>query len=74
MDNLIFDKPTIGSAERFNSVADYEFNHFELIGLCIDICVVSNALLLKAYLPELIMKIIIEYHFWSTGLEVVFFE
>ena len=24
----------------------------ELVGLCTDICVVSNALLLKAYLPE----------------------
>ena len=32
---------------------DYEKElNIELVGLCTDICVVSNALLLKAYLPE----------------------
>ena len=25
----------------------------EIVGLCTDICVISNALLIKAYLPEL---------------------
>ena len=30
-----------------------EIASIELIGVCTDICVVSNALLLKAYLPEL---------------------
>ena len=29
----------------------------ELIGLCTDICVVSNALLLKAYFPEVNMRV-----------------
>ena len=29
----------------------------ELIGLCTDICVVSNALLLKAFMPEVIIKV-----------------
>ena len=29
----------------------------ELIGVCTDICVVSNALLLKAYIPELPLSI-----------------
>ena len=29
-----------------------DFSSIELVGLCTDICVISNALLLKAYLPE----------------------
>jgi len=52
---VIFEKPTFGSVE----MADYIAAHYdpaeleiELIGLCTDICVVSNALLLKARFPE----------------------
>ena len=29
-----------------------EYDEIELIGLCTDICVISNALLLKAHFPE----------------------
>lgn len=29
----------------------------ELVGVCTDICVVSNALLLKAYLPEVLIQV-----------------
>lgn len=48
-------KTTFGSkllAEFFESQAD-KIEEIELVGLCTDICVVSNALLLKAYLPEI---------------------
>ena len=31
-------------------LADYD--EIELVGLCTDICVISNALLLKAFYPE----------------------
>lgn len=51
----IFDKPTFGSvelAERIKEIADDGEIEVELVGLCTDICVVSNALLLKAFLPE----------------------
>lgn len=51
----IFDKPTFGSvelAEKMKKIAEKEEIEIELVGLCTDICVVSNALLLKAYLPE----------------------
>lgn len=48
----IFDKPTFGSVELANYVADNDYDFIEMIGLCTDICVVSNALLLKAFLPE----------------------
>jgi len=50
----VFEKPTFGSV----ALAEYVKEKYgdgvsiELIGLCTDICVVSNALLLKATLPE----------------------
>ena len=34
-----------------------DVEEIELIGLCTDICVVSNALLLKAYLPETLLRV-----------------
>lgn len=51
----IIDKPSFGSLElmellcRENKKQSLEI---ELVGLCTDICVVSNALLLKAAMPE----------------------
>lgn len=48
----IIDKPSFGSIELMEHVKAQKYDHIELIGLCTDICVVSNALLLKAALPE----------------------
>ncbi|MDR0964120.1 MAG: cysteine hydrolase [Clostridium sp.] len=48
----IFDKPTFGSLELAKHVAEGGYDEVELCGLCTDICVVSNALILKAQLPE----------------------
>ena len=51
----VVEKPTFGSVElpeRLLEAADGEDFTVELIGLCTDICVVSNALLLKAHFPE----------------------
>jgi len=52
----IFDKPTFGSVDLaqwlFGKNTDSKIDSITLIGLCTDICVISNALLLKAYLPE----------------------
>lgn len=49
----IFDKPTFGSMELVHYVTQEEFTEVELIGLCTDICVVTNALLLKTFFPEI---------------------
>lgn len=52
----IIDKPTFGSvelAEMLKSENKKEKLEIELVGLCTDICVVSNALLLKANMPEI---------------------
>ena len=51
----IIDKPTFGSVElasRLMAERAREALEIELVGLCTDICVVSNALLLKAAMPE----------------------
>lgn len=50
-----YEKPTFGSvnlAFRLRELANEEEIEVELVGLCTDICVVSNALLLKAMMPE----------------------
>lgn len=53
---VIFDKPSFGSlalAEFMRSESTIEdVESIELCGICTDICVVSNALILKAALPE----------------------
>jgi nicotinamidase-related amidase len=53
----VFDKPNFGSLELAEYVADGGFDEIELCGLCTDICVVSNALILKARLPETVVKV-----------------
>ena len=50
--DLIIEKPTFGSVELVDYLSKIEFDEIELIGLCTDICVVSNALLIKASFPE----------------------
>lgn len=52
---VILDKPTFGStdlAKLLYGENEKEELEIELVGLCTDICVVSNALLLKSFLPE----------------------
>ena len=45
----IIDKPSFG----YTGWGSFNFESVELIGLCTDICVVSNALILKAEFPEI---------------------
>lgn len=42
------DKPTFGWVHW----SDYNFEDIEIIGVCTDICVISNAMILKAFFPE----------------------
>ena len=51
----IYEKPTFGStalAADLKELSGREEIELELVGLCTDICVASNALLLKAFMPE----------------------
>ena len=53
-------KPTFGSTELMEKIASYvgdeEFN-ITFVGFCTDICVVSNALILKALYPDTIISV-----------------
>lgn len=55
-DDAVYEKPTFGSLEMLNSmIIDNEIEPIECIvigGYCSDICVISNALLLRAGLPN----------------------
>jgi len=56
----IFEKPAFGSLDLMEYMSDYIGNQgvndkdldIELVGLCTDICVVSNALMLRSVFPE----------------------
>ncbi|MCI5649288.1 MAG: cysteine hydrolase family protein [Fusicatenibacter sp.] len=50
----IIDKPTFGSMELASYIQEQkDLESVELVGLCTDICVISNALLIKAAVPEI---------------------
>jgi len=44
------EKPTFGSLELAEMAIEYD--EIELCGLCTDICVITNALLIKTYAPQ----------------------
>lgn len=56
---FIFDKPSFGSIELGQYIkANYsQAEAIEVIGLCTDICVISNAMILKAALPEILVTV-----------------
>lgn len=47
-----FEKGTFGSIGLAHYAAEKGYDAIELAGLCTDICVISNALIIKAALPE----------------------
>lgn len=57
----IYDKETFGAiklGEKMKHLSEKEAKlEIELIGVCTDICVISNALLIKAYVPEAIISV-----------------
>jgi len=46
---IYINKPNFG----YTGWADFQLEEVEMVGLCTDICVVSNALILKAVFPEI---------------------
>lgn len=60
-DAAVFEKPTFGSVELAWWLAqenDAEpIGSIELAGVCTDICVISNALLIKAHFPEVPVRV-----------------
>lgn len=52
-DAIYIDKPSFG----YLNWKDYNLEEVELVGLCTDICVVSNALIIKASYPEITVRV-----------------
>ena len=48
----VFEKGTFGSIDLMEYLKEENFAQMEFIGLCTDICVISNVMLAKAALPE----------------------
>ena len=54
----VFEKSSFGSIELAEYIRDSEFDEVELVGICTDICVISNAFLIKVYAPE--VKLVVD--------------
>ena len=56
------EKPTFGSLELGGYVKEVfergEIDAVELVGVCTDVCVISNALLIKAHCPQLPVSVV----------------
>ena len=50
--DLVIEKPTFGSMELMEIAEEEQFDQVELVGLVSNICVLTNAVLLKTALPE----------------------
>lgn len=50
--DIVIKKPSFGSLELADILREKKFDEVELCGLVTDICVVSNAIIAKAALPE----------------------
>lgn len=53
----VIEKPSFGSLALPQAVSKIEADEIELVGLCTDICVISNAMILKAAFPEAILAV-----------------
>lgn len=50
--SVFFTKPTFGSIELPTYIMDLGIDKIVFVGVCTDICVVSNVLMVKAFCPE----------------------
>ena len=53
----VIEKPSFGSLAFPQAVSKIEADEIELVGLCTDICVISNAMILKAAFPEVTLAV-----------------
>ena len=52
------EKPTFGSITLAQKITSLNPDKITICGLCTDICVISNALLLRAYNPNVVIEVI----------------
>ena len=53
----LVEKPTFGSTVLAHLAGKEGYDEIELVGLCTDICIISNAMILKAALPEAVISV-----------------
>lgn len=57
----VFEKGQFASLDLARAIQEFysqeEIEYIELVGICTDICVLANAMLLKAYLPEVPIRV-----------------
>ena len=51
-DAVVIDKPGFGSTELGEYLRQQDYEEIEMFGLCTDICVIANAMTVKAFLPN----------------------
>ena len=60
-ERIIFEKGIFGAEALAQTlrerIKDASQTEIELVGVCTDICVLSNAILLKTYMPEVVVKV-----------------
>ena len=66
---VLVEKPTFGSVRLAEEIAAGHPESITLCGLCTDICVASNALLLRAYLPDTRIAVIADACAGTTPLK-----
>lgn len=63
--DIVIKKPAFGSLKLAEILSEYGFDEVELCGLVTDICVISNAIIAKAALPE--AKIVVDGRACGSG-------
>ena len=53
----ILEKPTFGSIRLAHIIGSGSYEEIEFVGLCTDICVISNVMIAKASAPEVPIKV-----------------
>lgn len=57
-DSVVIDKPTFGSTKLMEYLlSKQDISEIQLVGLCTDICVISNAFILKSKFPEVVISV-----------------
>jgi len=58
-EQCVFMKETFGSVKLGQAIKNALYDYVEIVGLCTDICVISNALVIKAFSPAI--QIVCDY-------------
>ncbi len=51
------EKPAFGSTELSGILSRYDIDEIELIGVCTDICIISNAMILRSDFPDIELSV-----------------